>query len=133
MIETFEDITAPLSEDELRVLPFIVAGLERRTSSNPVTSKEIVEAINRNLEKYQVDKRFKMNGARLRKMVNYLRVKSVLCVIATSEGYFTTDDPVIIEKNIRSLEERAGAIVAAAEGLKRFLIPGFKAPTLFDE
>jgi len=64
-------------------------------------------------------------------MINYLRVKSVLCVIATSEGYFTTDDPAIIEKNIRSLEERAGAIVAAADGLKRFLVPGFRPQTLF--
>jgi hypothetical protein len=133
MIENFEDITSPLSEDELRILPYIVAGLERRTSNNPVTSKEIVDSMNRNLAKYQynVDKRFRMTGARLRKMINYLRVKSVLCVIATSEGYFTTDDPAIIEKNIRSLEERAGAIVAAADGLKRFLVPGFRPQTLF--
>lgn len=133
MIETFEDITSPLSEDELRVLPYIVAGLERRKNTNPVTSKEIVEAINGNLEKYQVDRRFRMTGARLRKMINYLRVNSVLCVIATSDGYFTTDDPTTIEKNVRSLEERAGAIIAAADGLKRFLVPGFRSPTLFDK
>jgi two-component SAPR family response regulator len=132
MIETFEDITTPLTEDELRVLPYLVAGLERRTSSNPITSKDIVDALNRNLDKYGVSGKFKVTGARLRKMINYLRVKSVLCVIATSEGYFTTDDRDTIEKNVRSLEERAGAISAAAEGLKKFLVPGFRSPTLFD-
>lgn len=134
MVETFEDITAPLTEDELRVLPFLVAGLENRTSKNPIRSPEIIKGLNAHLDKYQVKKKkFKITGTRLRKMINHLRIYSICPVMATSEGYFTSTDPEIIERNIRSLKDRARAIMAAADGLNAFLVPGFKPPTLFDK
>lgn len=123
MVENFEDITAPLTEDEYKVLPFIVAGLERRTRDNPVKSKEIEDAVNARLSTYGVGPKFKLSGARLRKVVNHIRQAGIIPVIATSSGYYTTQDPEDIKSNIRSLEDRAAAILAAAQGLKNFL-PG---------
>jgi len=134
MVETFEDITAPLTEDELTVLPYLIAGLEKRTSKNPIRSPEIVKGLNANLDKYPIKKKkFKITGTRLRKMINHLRINSICPVMATSDGYFTSTDPEEIERNIRSLKDRARAILAAADGLNAFLVPGFKPATLFDK
>jgi hypothetical protein len=62
-----------------------------------------------------------MTGVRLRKMVNYIRSNSLIPLIATSHGYFTSDCKQTIQEQIKSLQERANSIERCAQGLKKFL------------
>lgn len=120
MITNFEVITCELSETEKMLLAPLIAGLKRRTKSNPITADEIIPNMNRYLIEKKAD--FKLTGARLRKIVNYIRVNHLLPLMATSEGYYTAESVDEIKGQIKSLEERASAIQKAADGLKKFLI-----------
>lgn len=119
MITNFEDITRELSDDELMLIPILEKGFKRHGANNPVKGPDIVKGVNAYAEKIGLPVR--MTEARLRKCCNYIRSKSILPVIATSNGYFVSDDHDVIAKQILSLQERAAAIMACAKGLQRFL------------
>ena len=77
---------------------------------------------------YELNEYLKNNGykirltqPRLRKLVNYIRSNSLLPLIATSQGYFTTDCKLTIQEQIKSLQERANSIDRCARGLNNFL------------
>ena len=36
MITNFEGITSPLTEDEMKIIPYLVDGLKRRSKANPI-------------------------------------------------------------------------------------------------
>jgi len=55
-------------------------------------------------------------------MVNFIRVNSLIPLIATSEGYFVSYDKEEIMKEIKSMDERASAIIGAANGLRIFTV-----------
>lgn len=65
--------------------------------------------------------KIKLTGPRLRKLVNYIRSNGLLPLIATSQGYFTTDCKETIAEQIKSLQERANSIKNCAIGLENFL------------
>ncbi len=119
MITNFEVITCELSETEKMLLTPLIAGLKRRTKKEPITTNEIVYCMNLYLVEKKAD--FKLTGARLRKIVNYIRVNHLLPLMATSEGYYTAESLDEIKGQIKSLEERASAIQKAADGLKKFI------------
>jgi len=58
---------------------------------------------------------------KLRKWVSFFRSSGTLPLMATSEGYFITDNKDLIREQIISLEQRASQIKRASEGLKKFL------------
>ena len=119
MVTNFEEITEPLTADDLRFLPVLRRGLERHGKDDPIKAPAIVKALNDQRIKYDFQVRF--TEARLRKLVNHLRTNGLLPVIATSSGYFVTYDPEIIRSQIRSLRDRASGIAGAANGLESFL------------
>ena len=65
--------------------------------------------------------KIRLTQPRLRKLVNYIRSNSLIPLIATSNGYFTTDCKQTIQEQIKSLQERANSIERCAQGLKKFL------------
>jgi tetrahydromethanopterin S-methyltransferase subunit B len=50
-----------------------------------------------------------------------IRSKGILPLIATSNGYYCSYDKQEIMEQIKSLQERADAIINSANGLKKFL------------
>lgn len=119
MIENFEEITEPLTVDDEKLVPVIITGLKLRSKLNPIKGGDIVVRLNADRLKYGV--KSKITEARFRKIINHIRLNGLLAVIATSKGYYTTEDPEEIRSNIRSLEDRANAILGAADGLRKFL------------
>lgn len=124
MVTLFEEITETLTEKEMLLLPYVERVFKKfDKKSLQVKTNVICEVINNlyvhecGLDKFYIP----MNGVRLRKFVNYFRVNGILAIIGTSEGYFVTNDKIEIEKQIKSLTERANGILAAAEGLKNLL------------
>ncbi len=118
MITNFEEITKELTEDEKKLVPVIIKGLSTKTKDNPIKGIDIVNAINLNKEKYGV-KLF--SEPRLRKIVNFIRTEGILPLIATSNGYYVTNDRAELQSQIDSLTQRAEAIMTSANGLKKFL------------
>jgi len=119
MVENFEEITEPLNADDLLFLPVLRRGLERHGKDDPIKAPAIVKAMNTQRLKYNFQVQF--TEVRLRRLINHLRAKGILPVVATSLGYYVTDDPELIRSQIRSLRDRARGIEAAAAGLESLL------------
>ncbi len=115
MLTNFEDQTYELTDSETTILPLVIAGFSRYTKENPIKEAEIIKRFN--AHGYSV----KLTGVRLRKLVNYIRSNSLLPLIATSKGYYISNDIEEITKQINSMQERANSIVMAANGLKKFI------------
>ncbi|MGN1211354.1 MAG: hypothetical protein ACI4TM_06685 [Candidatus Cryptobacteroides sp.] len=112
MIKGFEIETAELNEYELNTLmPLVAKGLAAHVGKeNSVTNKHICDRLTR--AGYQID------GARLRKIVNYIRIKGVVkCVIATSSGYYVATNKTDVSEYTESLRGRADAINAVADAV----------------
>jgi len=119
MITNFETITHELIDKEKEILPFLIKGFKTHTQTNPIKAPVIVNQMNKFLlaNGYEI----KLTEPRLRKMVNYIRVNSLLPLIATSDGYFITNEKEILLSQIKSLNERASSIKDCANGLLKFL------------
>ena len=118
MITNFEEITAYLTPEEKELTLSIMQILMKLKKSKPMLSSEIVELINK---KHFVGASNKFTGVKLRKYCNYIRSKSLLPIIATSNGYYVSYDKNEIALQIESLEQRSEAILNSVNGLKFYL------------
>ena len=119
MIQNFEHITEPLTEEEKKLIPILINGFKTKTKENSITGSEVVDSINRKKESLGLTKNF--SEPRLRKLTNFIRSAGILPIIATSNGYYVSYDKDEIRLQITSLEERAAAILNSANGLKKYL------------
>jgi hypothetical protein len=114
MITNFEKITAELSNKEKSVVPIIRhlfqshIGKERAVKA-PEFCKKITQTIS-----------WSFSEVRLRKVINYLRKNALLPIIGTSQGYYLSYSNTELDKEIKSLLERANAIIECAKGLQKF-------------
>jgi len=118
-ITNFEEYTHELTSEEMEILPIVVHGFRNYKKDNPIKSDLIVSRLNEYLQKHE--SKIRMNGPRLRKIVNYIRTNGIIPLIATSNGYFTSDCKETIKEQIKSLQERANSIQRCANGLNKFL------------
>jgi hypothetical protein len=118
MITNFEEITAYLNPEEKELIVTIIEILGTLKKSSPMLSNEIVELVNK---KHFINSNYKFTGVKLRKYCNYIRSKSLLPIIATSNGYYVSYDKNEIALQIESLEQRSEAILNSVNGLKFYL------------
>jgi len=118
-ITNFEQHTAELNKDELAMLQAVIDGFRKHGETNPIKAPVIVTQMNEYLSRKK--SKLKMNEVRLRKFCNYIRSNSLLPLIATSDGYYVSDDHEKIRSQIKSLRERASSISKCADGLTAFL------------
>ena len=114
MIKGFDKETAPLSEYEERtLLPIMVRCLARkRGRTSAVTGAYICDRLK--------GLGYDINGARVRKLVNHIRVKGLVPrLIATSDGYYIATDNAELAGYIDSLRGREQAIRAVREAMER--------------
>lgn len=113
MIEGFEKQTSELTTDEKQLLPLFIKGLSAHIGKdNPVTSTEIIQ-------KLKDKKNIIVGGARVRKLINHIRMHNLIPrLIATSGGYYITNDKKELRKYIESLKGREDAIKAIREKLE---------------
>lgn len=117
MVDNFEKETAPLTEYEERtLLPIMVKCLNRhRGKEQAISNRKMIEG----LEGYG----YVVGGsARIRKLINYIRVNGLVeCLMATSNGYYITDDPWEMKRYIESLQGREDAIRAVKAAMREQL------------
>ena len=119
MLTNFEEYTQELSQEEMELIPIVIHGFRQYKKENPIKSELIIKRMNEFLALHGIQ--LKMTGPRLRKLVNYIRSNGLLPLIATSNGYFTSDCKQTILDQIRSLQERANSIERCAHGLSKFI------------
>ena len=109
MITLFENETHDLTDEEKNALPLMIKGLKsHRGKANAITSAKMIEGME--------IRGHKMNGARVRKMINYIRCKRLITnLIGSSSGYYVATHQKEIEDYKKSLDERIAAIQAVRD------------------
>jgi hypothetical protein len=113
MIRGFEVITEELTENELKnILPEVVRGLKsKKGKSNAVPNKKIVSGL-KNIGIVTTE-------PRIRKIINYIRRHGLVhLLMATSLGYYVSENEDEIREYINSLRERENAIKAVRESVE---------------
>jgi hypothetical protein len=65
----------------------------------------------------------KITGARLRKLINYIRRKDMIpCLVASSKGYYIATDNEDMRRFVTSLQQREDAIRAVRIAMERQLL-----------
>lgn len=121
MVTNFEDITKPLTEDELKLVGLLVTSFQNRSKDNPIKAPEIITKMNVFLTNSCPHIKIKLSGPRLRKLCNHIRTNGMLPLIATSNGYYVSFDKKEILSQVQSLRDRADAIFKSSVGLEKFL------------
>lgn len=103
MITNFENITYELTPMEQAAVSHVTYLLNN--SDGPVKNQKISQYLR------EQNSELKLYGPRIRKIINYIRVKKLLKnVIATSKGYYVSYNEKEIERYVKSLTERINAI-----------------------
>ncbi len=103
MLKNFEEITHELNDYEKNTLyPLVIAGLTRhKGKENAINGKAICKALNDKLPQA------KLNGARLRKIIQAIRLTGDLFnICSTSKGYFVAATYEELDDCIESLQQR---------------------------
>jgi len=119
MITNFEEITKPLTKDEMLYVYWFASSFKNMKKENPVKTNRIVEYANS--KRYIRKIKTKLTPARLRKIINHINGNAMICVIGTSKGYYVSEEIEDIEKSIKSKRERADAINFGADGQQELL------------
>jgi hypothetical protein len=113
MITNFENVTEGLSKTETTViLPKVIELVKyRKGKNNAVSNKKLVNLL--------TAMGHEVSEPRIRKMINQIRLKGLVNnLLASSKGYYISDDPNEVKKYVASLRERASAINAIADELE---------------
>lgn len=113
MIQGFDQLTAPLNDYERDILlPVVVRGLStKRGWHNKVTSTKIIAGM--------LKAGYKLDGPRLRKIINYIRNNELIpCLASSGKGYFIATSSQEIDDCIASIQGRIDSHKALIETLK---------------
>ena len=119
MIENFEEQTEPLPPKLMPVVQWLDDYFAGRTT-HPVPT------LNKKIKAFVLQKMIaglfsmKFGGTNLRKCINHLRQKGTVPIGSSNRGYYTCQNDDEVQSNIRSLNQRANGVLAAARGLERF-------------
>lgn len=114
MITNFEEITQELTEDEKIYIQAII-DLFKRTKDRPIKNKSISAELY-----FYRNRKVNIAEARVRKLIHFVRVNDLVpCLVSTSQGYFVSDDPAIVESCIKSLRERCNSINEVKNALEK--------------
>lgn len=110
MITNFEAHTPPITENEIKIAELVKQVLTSRPENSPIYSEQLQADVN-----FLNTTGTNLTSARLRTIIHYLRVREKLPIIGTSRGYYISNDLAEIQKQRRSLTERAMSIIEVAQ------------------
>ena len=104
MVTRFEDETHELTDyEKTLVRSFVISFAKKRGKEQIITNKEI--------ETKMKAKGYKVNAARIRKIIHFIRVNGfVKNLVATNRGYYIATDPEDVKEYVKSLTERRNSI-----------------------
>ena len=122
MLFGFEEQTQPLNDIELHAASAIAECLRNHHvgKERAVTGEQIGRGMARYEQYRTADDKPYLTGARVRKIINHIRFAG-WCprLIASSNGYYVSNDDEELKQYVQSLRARAKAIYAVADKLER--------------
>lgn len=120
MLHGFEKQTAPLTTEEKILVPILIDMLkDRKGADKAIISDELCAMLKFHTTTFI--KQIEIGGARLRKMINYIRTHGLLIgLVASSKGYYITTDPEEIQAYLLSLVGRERSIRRMRIQVERF-------------
>ncbi len=114
MLKNFEDNTHDLNEEELQIAHSVMKGLKKYIGkSNAIAGSKICSGFNNNTK-------FKLQGVRLRKIINHLRNQGEP-ICSSSKGYFYPDNNKELQDTITSIAQRIDSQLQILNELKKHL------------
>ena len=113
-LKNFEKLTFELDDYEKKyLLNPIINGLKVKIGKeNAVTSGHTVSILKKH--------GYKISGARFRKIIQYIRVNDLVKnLIATSKGYYVSNDPVEREGFLLSLKQRIQSMTTTYDAMEK--------------
>lgn len=110
MLHGFKKQTAPLTTEEKILVPILIDILkDKHGIDKAIISDELCQLLSPYTKIFA--KPIEIGGARLRKMINYIRMNDLLIgLVASNKGYYITHKPEEIKAYISSLSGRERAI-----------------------
>lgn len=109
----------PLTDEERNILlPKLIKVLKKTSKEKTLYAPEIIIGFNKHMKDWGFKSKF--CPARLRKLINHIRLRGLLPVISGPTGYYVTNDRDEIIAMAKSLEERAQSILSGAKGLRDY-------------
>ena len=105
----------PLTKEESTyIIPQLVKVL--KASDKHQTSTQLCKVLDDKRAENGMLWRTKMNGPRLRKMMNWIRKEEVLGVVGDSEGYLATDDLDLLAEQVERMVQRISSEIQQLVG-----------------
>lgn len=116
MINGFEKFTIELNDDEMKIVRIIVDRFRQKPGiKNIVTNGQMITGLKNH---YQIE----ITEPRIRKVIQYIRLNNLIPgLIATSKGYYSTDDIDELEKWIETMKQRENAIRESRQSIEIFI------------
>lgn len=117
MINGFEKETIELNDHELNVVSILVDRFRSKPGmKNIVTNNQIIQGL-------KIKHGIEIKDSRVRKVIQYIRVNNLIPgLIATSKGYYSTDDIQELESWIESMIQRENAMKETRKAIENHLI-----------
>lgn len=114
MIQGFEQQTSPLTDYErTKLLPVIVKCMRAHQGRRNMVAGSVIIA---GMRRYG----YKIDGPRLRKIINHIRTESLIpCLASSGGGYFVAETSDELDECIASIEGRIASQQAIIDALKR--------------
>lgn len=113
MIKGFSEQTHELTDDEKNIIvPKMVRGLQTKIGkANTITNSKMIDGL--------IKSGHSVTAPRIRKMIRYIRMTGLVPrLVATSKGYYVSNDDKELTEYIDSLLQRADSINQLAEQLE---------------
>lgn len=106
MITNFEDHTQPLSAQDLALSQAVLSVL----GTKHLTAPKIAEDVNKLTP-------HKITPVKVRKIIASLRQTGNYSICSSSDGFWVSKDPDVLDRQVQSLNERIAAIIATRDGM----------------
>jgi hypothetical protein len=110
MLIGFEKETHDLTADELSLVPLLVGTLQYKVGVKAAVTNTMLCNFLRACTG-EDNKPIKVTDVRMRKLINHIRMKDLVPgLLASSKGYYVSNDPKEVKEYIQSLQGRENAI-----------------------
>ena len=110
MIKGFNE-TAPLTDAERELIPILIKGFNNYVGKkNAIPGSKIIKRLKQ--------KNIKLEGPRLRKLINYIRLNDKSIILCScGAGYYIAANPNEIKETIDSIQHRVNSQLAIIDAL----------------
>ena len=128
MVTNFESKTQPLTEKEKLLVQTLINAIKNqaRCADHWLSSKNLINQVEQEYNKITGETVWIKDSVTLRKLVNYVVTNQILPIASSYCGYWLCSESEF-DDQIKSLRERAGALITRANAMAEMKYGNYKA------